>query len=210
MTDDELKALVASLAVDSKSLHEAQRVTDEQMKLNAIAQKATDEQMKRTEELVASLAIAQQESTRKLDKLGELYGNVGKNQGDVAEEFFLNSLLKDNHLGSVHFDDVTTNMGRHRGQIQEEYDLVMTNGDAIGIVEVKYKAHENDLDKLDRKMQNFKKLFPIYQNYKQYGAIASFHINDKAKREALNRGYFVLQRSGDLVHTESSEHLTVL
>ena len=196
MTDDELKALVASLAVDSKSLHEAQRVTDEQMK--------------RTEELVASLAIAQQESTRKLDKLGELYGNVGKNQGDVAEEFFLNSLLKDNHLGSVHFDDVTTNMGRHRGQIQEEYDLVMTNGDAIGIVEVKYKAHENDLDKLDRKMQNFKKLFPIYQNYKQYGAIASFHINDKAKREALNRGYFVLQRSGDLVHTESGEHLTVL
>jgi hypothetical protein len=140
MTDDELKALAASLAVDSKNLHEAQRVTDEKMKLNAIAQKVN-------EELIASLAIAQQESTRKLDKLGELYGNVGKNQSDVAEEFFLNSLLKDNHLGSVYFDDVTTNMGRHRGQIQEEYDL----------------------DKLDRKMQNFKKLFPIYQNYKQYG-----------------------------------------
>ncbi|MFI3158411.1 MAG: hypothetical protein QX199_19890, partial [Methylococcaceae bacterium] len=93
---------------------------------------------------------------------------------------------------------------------QEEYDLVMTNGDAVGIVEVKYKAHENDLDKLDRKMKHFKQLFPIYQNHKQYGAIASFHINDDAKKEALRRGYFVLQRSGDLVHTESSEHLTVL
>ena len=203
MTDDELKALVAGLAV-------AQKVTDEQIKLNAVAQKATDEQMKRTEELVASLAVAHQESARKLDKLAELYGNVGKNQGDVAEEFFLNSLLKDNHLGSVHFEDVVTNMGKHRGQIQEEYDLVMTNGDAIGIVEVKYKAHTNDLDKLDRKMQNFKKLFPIYRNYKQYGAIASFHINDDAKREALRRGYFVLQRSGDLVHTESGEPLMVL
>ena len=101
-------------------------------------------------------------------------------------------------------------MGKHRGQIQEEYDVVMTNGDAIGIVEVKYKAHTNDLDKLDRKMKNFKKLFPIYQNYKQYGAIASFHINDDAKEEALRRGYFVLQRSGDLVHTESGEQLTVL
>jgi len=196
MTDDELKALVASLAVDSKNLHEAQ--------------KATDEQMKATDEKIASLAVAQQETTRKLDKLGELYGNVGQNQGDVAEEFFLNSLLKDNHLGSIHFDDVVKNMEKHRGQIQEEYDLVMTNGDAIGIVEVKYKAHENDLDKLDRKMKNFKKLFPIYQNYKQYGAIASFHINDKAKKEALRRGYFVLQRSGDLVHTESGDHLTVL
>jgi hypothetical protein len=51
--------------------------------------------------------------------------------------------------------------------------------------------------KLDRKMQNFKKLFPIYQNYKQYAAIASFQINDTAKREALKRGYFVLQRISD-------------
>lgn len=189
MTDDELKALVASLAVDSKNLHEAQRITDEQMK-------RTDDQMKRTDE--------------KLERMGISLGNVTNNQGDVAEEFFLNSLLKDNHLGSIHFDDVARNIEKHRGQMQEEYDLVMTNGDAIGIVEVKYKAHTNDLDKLDRKMQNFKKLFPIYQNYKQYGAIATFHINDDAKREALRRGYFVLQRCGDLVHTESAEQLTVL
>lgn len=74
---------------------------------------------------------------------------------------FFQSLIKDNHLGSIHFDDVVKNMEKHRGQIQEEYDLVMTNGDAIGIVEVKYKAHANDLDKLDRKMKHFKKLFPI-------------------------------------------------
>ncbi len=193
MTDDELKALVASLAV-------AQKTTDEQIKLNAIAQKATDEQMRRNDKML----------TEKLNCMGITLGNVTNNQGDIAEEFFFQSLIKDNHLGSIHFDDVVKNMEKHRGQIQEEYDLVMTNGDAIGIVEVKYKAHENDLDKLDRKMRNFKKLFPIYQNYKQYGAIASFHINDAAKKEALKRGYFVLQRSGDLVHTESSEHLTVL
>jgi hypothetical protein len=188
MTDDELKELVASLAIDSKNLHEAQ--------------KSTDEQMKRTDEKLERIGI-------KLDKLGELYGNLGQNQGDVAEDFFFQSLIKDNHLGSIHFDDVVKNMEKHRGQLQEEYDLVMTNGETVGIVEVKYKAHENDLDKLDRKMRNFKELFPWFKNYKQYGAIA-FFINDKAKKEALRRGYFVLQRSGDLIHTESSDHLTVL
>ena len=167
----------------------------------------TDDELKA---LVASLAVAQQETTRKLDKLGDLYGNIGQNQGDVAEEFFFNSLANDAHLGSIQFDDIEKNGHKRRGKTEEEYDIIMTNGDAIGIVEVKYKAHTNDLDKLDRKMQNFKKLFPIYQNYKQYGAIASFHINDDAKKEALRRGYFVLQRSGDLVHTESSDHLTVL
>ena len=167
----------------------------------------TDDELKA---LVASLAVSQQETIRKLDKLGELYGNIEQNQGDVAEEFFFNSLANDTHLGSIHFDDIEKNGHKRRGKTEEEYDIIMTNGEAVGIVEVKYKAHENDLDKLDRKMQNFKKLFPIYQNYKQYGAIASFQINDSAKREALKRGYFVLQRSGELVHTESSDHLTVL
>ena len=189
MTDDELKALVAGLAV-------AQKATDEQMKRTDEQMKRTDEQLKRTDE--------------KLERIGVNLGNIGKNQGDVAEEFFFQSLIKDNHLGKIHFDDVVKNMEKHRGQIQEQYDLVMTNGDAIAVVEVKYKAHKNDLDKLDRKMKNFKKLFPIYQAFKQYGAIAAFHINDDAKEEALRRGYFVLQRSGDLVHTESGEHLTVL
>ena len=189
MTDDELKALVASLAVDSKNLHEEQRATDEQMK-------RTDEQMKRTDE--------------KLERMGITLGNVTNNQGDVAEEFFFNSLANDTHLGSIYFDDIEKNTHKRRGKAEEEYDIIMTNGEVIGIVEVKYKAHENDLDKLDRKMQSFKQLFPIYQNYKQYGAIATFHINDAAKREALKRGYFVLQRSGDVIHTECSEHLTVL
>ena len=175
MTDDELKALVASLAV---------------------AQQKTDEQLKETD--------------RKLEKVSDLLGGIGRNQGDVAEEFFFNSLVDDAHLGAIHFDDIATNMKKHRGKIQEEYDLVMTNGDAIGIVEVKYKVHENDLSKLDRKMRNFKTLFPVYQNYKLYGAIASFHINDDAKKEALERGFFVLQRKGEVVQTDCSEHLMVL
>lgn len=214
MTDEELKALVASLAIDSQRVHEvqiatsleirtlaaelaeSQKETKEMIKLNAIAQKETEEQMKRTDE--------------KLERIGITVGNIGQNQGDVAEEFFFHSLVKDNRLGSIRFDDVVKNMEKHRGQIQEEYDLVMTNGNAIGIVEVKYKTHINDLDKLDRKMKHFKPLFPIYENFKQYGAIATFHINADAKREALKRGYFVLQRSGDLVHTECAEALAIL
>jgi predicted AAA+ superfamily ATPase len=182
VTDEELKELVASLAIDSKNLHEAQRKTDEQMR----------------------------ETNETLKRMGIDFGNMKKNQGDVAEEFFFNSLLDDPHLGSVHFDDIAKNEFKHRGNLQEEYDIVMTNGNAIGIVEVKYKAHENDLKKLERKMRNFKTLFPVYAGYKLYGAIASFHFYDKAKEEALNQGFFVLQRSGEIVHTDAAENLLVL
>jgi hypothetical protein len=189
MTDDELKALVASLAV---------------------AQQKTDEQMTRTDEQILSLLESQKETDRKLQKVSDMLGGMGQNQGDVAEEFFFNSLVDDPHLGGIHFDDISKNESKQRGKLQEEYDIVMTNGDAIGIVEVKYKAHENDLSKLDRKMRNFKTLFPVYENYKLYGAIASFHINDDAKKDALERGFFVLQRKGEVVQTDCSEHLMVL
>lgn len=196
MTDEELKALVASLAIDQKELTKKMAQTDEQIASLFVAQKQTDEQMKHTDD--------------RLDKLRELIGNMGRNQGDVTEEFFYNSLAEQPHLGSIHFDDIAKIEQKRRGKTEEEYDIVMTNGNAIGIVEVKYKAHANDLEKLERKMRNFKKLFPVYENYKLYGAIASFHIYEEAKQEALKRGFFVLQRSGKVVHTECGENLRVM
>ena len=175
MTDEELKELIASLAIKSDRL---------------------DAQMQKTDE--------------KLSRIGDMPDGIGKNQGAVAEEFFVNSLLDDPHLGSIHFDDIAKNDFKHRGKTQEEYDIVMTNGEAVGIVEVKYKAHEKDIDKLERKMRNFKTLYPLYKDYKLYGAIASFNFYDEAKEAALNRGFCVLQRSGNVIHTDATENLLVL
>jgi len=165
----------------------------------------TDDELK---ELVASLAVSQKETDRKLDKIAKMIG-VSNNQGNVAEDFFYNSLIKDNHLGSLSFDDITKNMAKHRGKIQEEYDIFLTNGESIAIIEVKYKAHLEDISKLDRKFNNFKKLFPIYKDYKLYGAMASFYFNQDIKDELLKQGYFVVERSGHLISTENSDYLKV-
>ena len=182
MTDDELKKLVAGLA---------------------IAQDRTDAQIAKTDAQLAK-------TDAKIDKLAKMYGGVGNNQGDVAEAFFFNSITKDNHLGCIRFDDATRNMDKKRGNIQEEYDIFLTNGEAIAVIEVKYKAHLGDIDKLDRKVNNFKKLFPIYKDYKLYGAMASFHFNPEIKDKLLDRGYFVVERQGELIHTENSDYLRVV
>jgi len=173
----------------------------------------TDDELK---ELVASLTTAQKitdtqakETNRKLDKVAKMIGGISKSQGDVAEDFFFNSLIKDNHLGRLHFDDVTKNMFKHKGKIQEEYDLFLTNGEAIAVIEVKYKAHLNDIEKLERKFNNFKKLFPIYKDYKLYGAMASFYFDQDTREELLKQGYFIIERSGDLIKTENSDYLKV-
>lgn len=181
MTDDELKQLVSSLAV---------------------SQKETDKMQKETE-------IQLKKTGRKLDKVAKMLGDIGENQGDVAEDFFYNSFIKDNHLGVLVFDGITKNMAKHRGKTQEEYDIFLTNGESVAIVEVKYKAHLADIDKLNRKFDNFKKLFPIYKDYKLYGALASFYFNEEIKDELLKQGYFVVERCGDLIKTENSDFLKV-
>jgi ribosomal protein L9 len=202
MSDQELKDLVASLAI-------SQKATDEQMKelqrkIDKVAslygnvsqnQEKTDEQMR--------------ELQRKIDKVASLYGNISQNQGDVAEEFFYNSLSQNLKLGSVKFEDIAENIHKHRGNTQEEYDIVMSNGDSIGIVEVKYKAHPSDIEKLKRKMQNYKLLFPRDKDFKLYGAIAGFYVPQDAIEKAKDEGFFVLKRSGNLIDNLNSENLRV-
>ena len=90
------------------------------------------------------------------------------------------------------FDDITKNMEKHRGTIQEEYDIFLTNGESIAIIEVKHKAHLEDIDKLDRKFNNFKK-----------------EIKDELLKQGYFQGYFIVERCGDLINTENSEYLKV-
>jgi hypothetical protein len=80
MTDEELKELVASLALKSDSLDAAQRETNRQMQATNMQMQETNKQMQATNET--------------LKRIGIDLGNMKKNQGAVAEEFFLMILPK--------------------------------------------------------------------------------------------------------------------
>jgi Holliday junction resolvase-like predicted endonuclease len=171
MTDQELKDLVASLAVKSDRL---------------------DEQMKRNDERL----------TAKLERIGITLGNIGNNQGAVAEEFFYNSLKSKQTLAGVHYDFIDKNLTRSQGSIEDEFDIMMVNGKDVAIIEVKYKAHEADLTKLlTKKYENFKKLFPMYKDYTHHLVLATFSLYEDLKEKALANGVIVLQRKGDVIES---------
>ncbi len=174
MTDQELKDLVAQTFKGIQELR--------------ISQAETSEQMKKTDE--------------KLARMGIHLGNISNNQGDVAEEFFYNSLEDKKDLAGVHYDFIDKNWKNRMGQIADEFDIVMVNGKDIAIIEVKYKAHQSDLEKLlTKKFDNFQLLYPQYKDYTHHLGLASFHINDDLKEQALEAGVIVLQRKGDTLET---------
>lgn len=131
-----------------------------------------------------------------------MYGGVGNNQGLVAEEFYYNSLKADPVLDGMRFDFVDRNVTRSRAGLEDEFDLLLVNGRAVFVVEVKYKAHEKDLGRLlGEKAPNFRRLFPEHTRRRQRFGLAAFHIHDGLKRAALEQGVSVLQRKGDIIET---------
>ena len=141
----------------------------------------------------------------KLRELAEMYGGLGNSVGEAAEEFFYNSLEADPVLGGVRFDSVLKNVTCSRAGLQDEFDLLLVNGREVLVVEVKYKAHENDLRRLvEKKAANFRRLFPEYADHEQGLALAAFRVHDKLKSEALERGVTVLQRKGDVIETAAA------
>ena len=195
MTDQELRDLVASLAVESSKTDEQMKKTDEQrkeaskeMKELRLSQEETNKQMKETD--------------RKLKSVGIQLGNIGKNHGDVAEEFFINSISSTLEIGGVQYDELNKNMSKQTKNFQGEFDIVLINGKELLIIETKYKAHLNDLnDLINKQHKNFKNLYPQYNNYTQHLALASFYISDDIKKEALSNNVMILQRKGDIIET---------
>jgi len=172
MTDQELKDLVASLAIESKK---------------------TDEQLKKTDEQLEKL-------TKKIDSIGTLVGSIANNQGSVAEEYFIKSLEDKLQIGSLKFDYLISNYMIKSKKFRDKFDILLVNGESVAIIEVKYKVHPNDVDKLDNKIKHLKSL-PQYKNYKVYAGIAGFSIPEESIQKALLKGYFILQRKGDIVET---------
>ena len=173
--DRELKDLVASLAIGQAATSKAQDRTDAQLA----------------------------ETTRKLEAIGIRVGNIGQNQGAVAEEFFFNSLQAKPVLDGVRYDDVFSNVRSISGKLQSQYDVVMVNGKSVAVIEVKNAVHPKDIAKTLQGINNYRTFFPQHKDFDIYGAIAGFQITPDVAKLAKEQGLMVLKRTGDVMEVDA-------
>ena len=182
MTDQELKDLVGSLAV-------SQARTDEKFADLAATQK------------IMQAEVA--ETSRVIKEVGRRMGAMASNQGDVAEEFFFNSLGDKPVVGGISFDSVTKNRSVRKDGKNAEFDIVLENGASMAVVEVKYKVHSNDLQQVISQMKRYREFYPAHKNHKLYGGIAGFSIPEEVVQEAHEQGLFVLKRKGEVLEMDA-------
>lgn len=162
------------------------------------SQAKTDTQLAKTDAQLAR-------TDAQLAKTEKQLGNIGINLGHTAEEFFFYALSDNKRLGDIQFDDIELNVRAKFRTVEDEFDIVLYNGDSIGIVEVKHKVHPNDIEKLKtRKVENFKILFPYYADCKFYLGIGGMSFPTETASLALENGIAVLRQKGELFEIEDN------
>jgi len=177
MTDQELKDLVASLAVES-------RKTELMMQENARKSKEFD---------------------KKFDAMRKEIGGMGNSNGEFAEQFFYNSLEKSMSFAGIRFDMISSYFGGKRimpdnTEVKAQFDIVLYNGNSIAMIESKYKADVEDIEELvEKKVPKFRILYPEFANHKMYLGIGSLVLKDRVVQEAKKLGIGLMWQRGDAV-----------
>jgi len=161
------------------------------------------------EENARQLKVSSAEFDRRIQKLEETTGGISANHGYFAEEYFFNSFEKGNrNFFGEKFDRITKNAKPFDFVIEDEYDIVFVNCEAVGIIEVKFKAHENNIPQVLKKAKTFRANFPKYANHRIYLGLASMAFYPEVELECKKAGIAIVKQVGETV-VISDEHLKV-
>ena len=92
--------------------------------------------------------------------------------------------------------------------MKDEYDIVLYNHSSVALIEVKYKAHVNDIPNVLRKAETFRVLFPNYKDFKIYLGLASLAFYPELEQRCINEGIAVIKQVGESVII-NDKHLKV-
>ena len=137
---------------------------------------------------------------RRIKKLEEITGGISNNQGFFAEEYFFNSFEKGKQsFFGEKFDDIEKNVKGIKPGFKDEYDILLINGKSIGVVEVKYKAHKNDVPAVLKKAETFRINFPEYAKHQVYLGLATMVFYPDLEEECIQQGIAIIKQVGDTV-----------
>jgi len=165
--------------------------------------------LQETNEILTRTARRQAETDRQIDKLQKTVGGWANNHGTFAEEYFFNSFERglQNFFGE-NFNEIQKNVSSVWQGLKDEYDIVLYNHSSVALIEVKYKAHINDIPAVLKKAETYRILFPNYKDFKIYLGLASMAFYPELEQKCINEGIAVIKQVGDKV-VINDKHLKV-
>jgi hypothetical protein len=171
MTDEELKALVASLAKEHAKTEAAQRRTE----------------------------AAQQRTEETLRHVTAQLGGLGNKFGSFTEGLAFDSMrrIHKRHFGA---EVVSSRTKAYRGSRTQEFDMVgVRNGrhQEVFLVEVKSELNAEELKKTLKKLREFFDFMPHLKGMKLYGIISAVDVRGALANRVLQEGLYLATASDE-------------
>ena len=203
---DELESVKRSLEQIAKSNAEAAAWRAKSDAWRALADKRHAEFKAADKKLQKELA----ELTRATRDMRKETGGMNNTQGRATEEFFLRALDKERRLGDLEFKHIRANVRAFDHGQEAEFDILMTNGEVVAVIEVKHKLRCEDVERMhDWTLPNFRRFMREYDDNTLAPAMACIIAQRNALALAHKYGYAVLRPGGQKVYADVS-HLRCL
>ena len=161
-----------------------------------------NEKFAKTDRLIAKTG-------RQIEKTEKMIGGISTNNGLFAEEYFYNSLRKgEKILLGERFDKLIKSeimVDEETKKTKGELDIMLINGKALVIVEVKFRVRDKHVEKGLKKVKIFRERFPEYKNHKVYLGLASMVFDEAIEEKCKENGIAVIKQVGDsvFIHDEN-------
>ena len=173
----EIAKLQKEAALESKKtdlkLKKLSDKIDRMAEINSAESKKTELMIKK----MAEINSAESKKTELMIKnMAEMYGGLSNNLGKETEEKFYQIFKAHPVLGKISFDEVHKNIYMLPNL---EIDILLSNGTALGICEVKRRLKKTDIKKLfEKTLQKFIKFNNPYYNKLNYYVIFACETMD--------------------------------
>jgi hypothetical protein len=203
MTDQELKDLVASLAVQSQKaeremgeIRQLFKETEAQLKETDV--KETDVQLKKTDVKLKELA---ESSSKQFKELGKQIGGLGNKFGSFTEGLALPSverLLYTKFKADIFLKNIRKRMGEDAFEVD---GFGYSNGKRNKgfVVEVKSHLDKRAIEQMQKTMHNFRKYFPQFADKILYGVLAAAEARKDNLEAAYKAGFYVVMFHDELM-----------
>jgi hypothetical protein len=151
---------------------------------------------------VQEMTESRAEFKLRMKNLDEMIGGVGNSNGAFAEEFFFNTLeYGDKIIFGEHFDECYSTIKRYNKENRKksEHDILLVNGKSVAIVEVKYKARKEDIQKMLDRLPDFRTLYPQYNDHRIYLGLAAMSFDDGVEDKSAMAGIAIVKQVGDTI-----------
>ena len=166
MSDQELKELVASLAVSQKEMARQMEVSQKEL---AASRKEVDKQMKQTQ--------------KQLGELGNKWGTFTEGMAIAS----IKKILFEKFNISVISERFSKRMNGESIEI-DAFGYENSTVNTAVIVEIKSHVREDAIEQIERIMEDFPRFFPDHADKKLYGIIACVHAPDNIKNLLRKKG----------------------